>query len=234
MGLFLAWPLFLWACALGGVQYVGVPRYYIPLIPMALLIAWSLAFPISPTEKRTLHVTQSAATTYVALYFLMAVVSTALFFVPGRAGAGRRALVFGTVAPYRFSLGSEYEFSPARQYVLSLLKQQPDTILVTNRPHWFYADPEIERSRLHRLEHFKSSHVTGPTRILVMVLDPFPTPDTALYWLTSYGKAKPAPYFEPVSDLHLIRRFPDEKIKVLEANIPAGVRIELNVPHPTR
>ena len=60
-----------------------------------------------------------------------------------------------------------------------------------------------------------------------------PSADTALQWYRSWGKAVPAHDFESVPGLHLLRRFPEENIKILEAEIPAGQRIELKHPAQT-
>jgi hypothetical protein len=233
IGLFIAFPLFLWACALGGTFYVGVWRYYLPLLPLAVLMAYAFAIPAATADRAIARWTRFGTIGYLAAYVGLAIAGVALLVIPGSPGDGRRARLLGTVGfDYRFSLRPGYEFSPARNYILDLLKQQPDTILVTNRPEWFYADPKIDRSRLHRLERMKARYVTGPAHILILATDPFPVADTALYWFTSFGTPRPVSYFASVPDLHLLRRFPEEHMKVLEAEIPAGAQFEIKHPPP--
>ena len=228
VGLFLIFPLFLWACAFGGAVYVGVPRYYQPLIPLAVLGAYALAAAGRENERFAARIERLIATAYVAAFLVMTILGIALLPIHGQRGVARRRQLLGTVEiGHWFSTDPTYMFSPARAYIVELLKQDPETILVTNRESWFWADPTIDRSRLHRLERLGSKYVTGPAHILILAAEPFPGPDTSLYWFRFSGGAVPAPYFELVPDLYLIRRFPDEELKVLEADIPAGTRIEL-------
>jgi hypothetical protein len=43
VGFFVALPLFLWACAMVGNVYIGLRRYYIPLLPLAVFVAYAFA-----------------------------------------------------------------------------------------------------------------------------------------------------------------------------------------------
>jgi hypothetical protein len=227
-GLFVAFPLFLWACAFGGVLYIALLRYYIPLIPMALLAATALAFNNQTRFKligaRVLHF---AGTSYVALYLMMTLFSLLLLPFPGDLAAGRRDLLLGEPGRHRIGMGPDYDFSAARQYVMDLLKQKPKTILVTHIPQWFFAEPKIDRSRLHRLEKVSANHIAGPAHVVILTADPNPDGDDLIYQSTTFGNLREAHYFDSVSGLRLLRRFPEEKSKVLELNVPVGKRIKL-------
>ena len=77
-----------------------------------------------------------------------------------------------------------------------------------------------------RFEGLRASYVSGPARILIMAGEsPFEEPVEALY---SLGKIRRVGYFEDFPDLHLLKRFPEEHVKILEARIPDGSRIPLN------
>lgn len=228
IGLILAFPLFLWMCAFGGVVYVGVLRYYLPLIPLALLGAWTIATWDQENERFAARMGRLIGAGYIAAFLAMTIFSLILLIVPGDRGTARRRELFGTTEiDHWFSTQPTYMFSAGRGYVMELLKQRPETVFVTNCESWFCADPTINQTRLHRFEKFESNYVTGPVDILILAAEPFPGPDTALYRFGVSGTPFPVPFFESIPNLHVIRRFPDEKLKVLEANIPAGVRIEL-------
>ena len=227
-GLFLLFPLFLFGCAFGGAVYSGIARYYSPLLPLALLVAYAWAVPEDKPQGYLQTGLRLLNCGYLAFYISMAVFGLAVLFLPGKRGSTRRAWVLGTSHfGHWFSSTPKKEISVARDYVLALWREEPNTILVTNEPHWFYADPTVDRSRLHRIQGMQAKYVTGPVRIVIAAADPFPVPDTALYWYGTFGNAYQVHYFESVPDLHLVRRFPDENIKILESRIPAGTRIDL-------
>ncbi|HEY4281546.1 MAG TPA: hypothetical protein VGM62_00675 [Chthoniobacterales bacterium] len=231
VGLLLVLPLFLWACAFGGAVYVGVIRYYQPLIPLAVLAAYSFAAIRREDDRIAARAGRLIARGYVAGFVFMMIFGIALLSLPGERGGARWRQLLGAIkVSHWFSTDPKYMFSPARAYVVELLRQHPETILVTNRENWFYADPAIDRSRIHRLEGLNSKYVTGPAHILIFAAEPSPGPDTALYWFRTWGSPVPATNFEPVPDLHLVRRFPDEELKILEADIPSDTRIELKHP----
>jgi hypothetical protein len=232
-GLFVALPVFLWACAIFGVYYVGVIRYYQPLLPLAVFIAYAFAVKDRGEESKWASTLSTGGVVYLSGYLCMLVSAVTLLMLPGELRFGRRVKLMGT-AEFRPwpSMAITYEFSPARRWVLDLLKQEADTVLVTNREHWFYADPNVDRSRLHRLERMQASYVSGPTRILILASDPEGAPADALYWFTSHAKPRRVRYFETLPDLRLIRTFPEENIKILEARVPTGSRIALNKQPP--
>jgi hypothetical protein len=230
-GLILAFPIFLWGCAFGRALYVLVTRYYLPLIPLAVFCAFGFAVRTGNREGFLAKGMRILAIGYGIAYFATTLTGIGLLFAPGGRASDRRLALFGNErgGPW-FSSKPSYTYAPSRQYVVRQLKEHPGTILVTNREHWFYADPQIDQARLHRLEGFRPTYVTGPAHIVILAADPFPAPDTAIYWFRSWGKPIPAPYFDSVPGLHLTHRFPGENIKVLEADIPAGVRIDLKRP----
>lgn len=233
IGLFVAVPLFLWACWLvGGVAYTGELRYYLPLVPLAVFVAYAFALPERSHESKVQALLRITSLGYVTAYLCMAAVGVVLLLVPGERGSGRRAKALGMSGLPWPTMKLIHEFSAARGYVIELLKDEPETVLVTNLERWYYADPGIDRSRLHR-QSLRASYVTGPAHILIVTVDPpGAAPDAiyAEYWPGYKEKLRPVNYFEHLPDLHLLRRFPEENVKVLEARIPDGSRIALNRP----
>jgi hypothetical protein len=232
VGLFIAFPVLLWGCAVFGVFYVGVLRYYSPLMPLALFAAYIFACGGLKQENKIQGVLRMASAGYLSGYICMAVYGIALLVLPGERGSGRRVNFVGTRELHQWpSMKVTYEFSPAREYVLALLKEQPDTVLVTNRENWFYADPGVDRSRLHRILRLRASYVSGPAHILIVATDPRgDVPEEALYFFLEDGKPRRLDYFEGRLDLHMLKRFPAESVKILETWIPEGTTITLNKP----
>jgi hypothetical protein len=124
-----------------------------------------------------------------------------------------------------------YEFSTARLYTITLLKEQPDTILVTNREFWFYADPTLNLSKIYRLETpelFRANYISGPAHVLIVATESREHLGEELHVFTAWaGTHERAGYLEHLPGLHLLTRFPAENIKILEAQIPDGSRIAL-------
>jgi hypothetical protein len=229
-GLFVAVPIFLWACMIfDKYNFVGDLRFYIPLVPLAVFVAYALALAERERESKTQRLARILSRGYLVGYMAMAAAGVALLLLPIEQGSGRRAKLMGTSEFHHWpSTKVEYEFSPVRTYVVALLKDEPDTILITNRENWFFADPTVDRSRVRRLWGLRSSYVKGPARLLIVADDPLGSPLQAFYWVTSGGKLEPTNYFEGLPDLRLITKFPEERIKILEARIPDGSRIALN------
>jgi hypothetical protein len=222
-GLFTIVPLFLLAAeTASGVPYGVVPRYYWPIVPLALLIAYSLA-----TTARRARLTRGLQLTgraYLAAFVI--VTSVLIVSLPVR-GIWR---VIGTTHLRGWpSFGVTYDDSPARRYVMGVLKAQPGVVFIANREQWFIADPEVDRSRIHRIEScgaLKATHVTGPVRLLVLANEP-PDDGGEFYWATTFGEPHRAECFDRLPPLKLLQRFPDEALQVLEGEVPDGVRVTL-------
>ena len=227
-GLFVAVPMFLWACgAMFGPFYATVTRYYTPVLPLAVFVAYAFAFIQRKDESKIQGLVRMASLGYLTGYLCIVAAEVVLLPLPGTWASNQREKFLGTFELRRWpSMKLNYEFSAARRYVLALLKEKPDTVLVTNQEQWYYSDPSLDRSRLHSLAGLRASYVSGPARILIMAGEPpFEEPVEALYEL---GKIRRVGYFEHFPDLHLLKRFPEEHVKILEARIPDGSRIPLN------
>ncbi len=229
LGSIFAIPLFLCVCAaVSDRVYVGVERYYLPALPLALFAAYALTMKGSEWKNKIQGALRIASLGYLAAYVFIAGSGIALLLLPGERGVGKRAQLLGTPAPHHWSpLKLTYDFLPSRKYILALLKNDPTTVMVTNRPNQFYADPTVDWSRLHRLYRFGPRYVSGPAKILIVAEDPFETPLGVLYRYTSEGTLRRMDAFENFPGLHLLKRFPEENVKVVEARVPAGTRISL-------
>jgi hypothetical protein len=232
IGLFLAVPLFLWACSVfGGVAYTGELRYYLPLVPLAVFVAFACALPERSDESKVQVLLRITSLGYVTAYLSMAALGVVLLLTPGERGSGRRVKALGMSGLPWPTMRLMHEFSAARGYVVDLLKEEPETVLVTNLERWYYADPSVDRSRLHRLEGLRACYVTGPAHILIATVDPPGAPPDAIYapyWPGYKGRLRLVNYFEHLPNLHMLRRFPEENIKILEARVPEGSRLDLN------
>jgi hypothetical protein len=221
-GLFIMVPLFLLAAqAADGTPYGVVPRYYGPLLPLALFIAYSLA--TMDTQRHRQRITLLLRLTgqaYLAAFMISSVVL--IVFLPVR-GTWR---IVGTavVRPWP-SLRLTYDDSPARRYVMGVLKARPGVVFIAAREQWFFADPEVDQSRIHRIERcgvLRATHIGGPARLLVLANS------QGFYWSNELGGQAPrrAPCYERLP-LRVLQRFPDEELEVLEGEIPDGVRVTL-------
>jgi hypothetical protein len=232
IGFFLAVPLFLWGCMmLGEYVYVTDVRYYTPLLPIGPFLAYAFASADVEQESKPRKLLRIASCGYLTGYLCLAMAGVAVLMLPIEQGSGRRAKLMGTRDLQHWpSTKVNYEFSPARTQAVTLLREQPDTILITNREFWFYADPTLDRSRIFRIEipgTFRASYVSGPARILIVALDPLGGRGEDLFLFTAWAKPERADYLERLPDLRLLARFPEENIKILEANVPAGMLVTL-------
>ncbi len=231
-GLFVVIPAFLWAIEpFGGFAYTAHPRYYWPLLPLTIPIAYYLATANNLRRRNSFAVLiQFPSRAYVAAFVLMGVAGIIFAMSPSDRGEVRRARLVGMtdLRPWP-SFGLTYDFSPARRYVSEAMTARPDTVLITNAEHWFYADVEVDRSRVHRVEscsQLRAQYVAGPTHLLLLVKDLGGLPQEIL-WFGPYGERHRAACFERLPPLKLVRRFPDEELKLLETEIPAGVPVAL-------
>jgi hypothetical protein len=231
-GLFIAVPLILWACMLfGKFDYVGERRYYWPLLPLAVFIFYSLAQPSTRSKSRLTKFIQYSSVIYVTGFVFLSIVWAVYLFLPGARGKDQREKLMGTREFHHWpSMKVNYEFSRARSFLIDLLKENPDTILLTNVENWFYADPTINRSRLHRLEpcqQLGELYLTGPARIVVLARDYREVQPIEFAWTSVTGQRQRAECYEKIPGFQLVKRFPDENLKVLEARIPSETRVAL-------
>jgi hypothetical protein len=176
------------------------------------------------TRKTTgLKIIRSLAVIYLFGYIVMNLSRTALFFAPAEQGAIRRSQMIGSgPAPWP-SRGIDHEYSAARRFVAALVKDEPDTVLlVTRKRAWFVGDSAFDPSRIHELSCSRASHLTGPAH-LVFLTDNEGEPED----LWSSDPPPHAECFKALPSRRLLQRFPQERLKVVESRVPAGVRIML-------
>ena len=236
VGLFWFLPLFLWACTIVGVSnplmgdysFVADFRYYTPLIPLSVLVAIALASKTSVAENAIRKMVRLASGAYALAYIALAVVGVLLLITPMSLGNGKRQKLLGTSHLYRWpGSGVEYDFSATRRRALDLLRQNPDAILITDQPQWFYAEPKIDRSRIHRFGDLKSTYVNGPAEIFVVSWDAPGGRDDDFYWRLVSGPPRRSDELTGLDNFHLVDRFPAEQMKILETEVPASKRVGL-------
>jgi hypothetical protein len=118
-----------------------------------------------------------------------------------------------------------YELSPARKFVMRLLKEEPGTLLLTSQAGRFHWDSAVDQSRLYNLDciGLKATYLSGPARIVIHSFDDGRPQDLWYYVGNGITGAKVrADCFERLPNLKILQRFPEEGVKVLEARVGAG------------
>ena len=230
LGLFAAVPItLLLAMTFGRYDYVSDRRYYYTLIPLSVLAAYSVAF---GRVGRGLvpRIAQIGCGLYTGGYVLLAVAYVCLLLTPTPIGrTQRQKLIASELAPWP-STAVTYELSEARQFVMQLLREEPNTLLLTSRLLAFNWDPEVDQSRVHTMgcRSLDATRVTGPLRIVMHTVDQG-HPEQLWYYdgTESGGTMRPATCFDGLSNVRLLRRFPNEGFKVLESRVATGEEISL-------
>ena len=239
-GFVVAVPLFLWACMMMGTwTFVSDRRYYQPLIPLALLLVVYLATPGHANMTTLLRRVRHACLVFVAGFAGMMIVGSLFLFIPTAHGAVQRKKLMAEANLQTFpSSGLSYTTSPMRQYVVRRLEAEPDLQLLTNFEAWFYADPTVDLSRVHRIldcESLKKVPIRGPVRFLIVAVDQ----GDELHSIYSVeatgatGELVLVPCLRNLPKLRLVATFPEttfsaNKIKVMECCIPAGTTLHLD------
>jgi hypothetical protein len=233
LGLFPAIPLFLLACmTLSAANYLGDLRYFWPAVPLSVLVAYSIASFRHPEQRRmTGGVLRPIATLYVFGYVGVTLVYVFFLFMPGRIGTTERGRLMAGSPDHWPSMVVTHEYSAARRFVLEQLKKDPNALLVVSAGGAFYWDPAVDASRIHDTNCGGSEprYFEGPVRILIYTFDEG-EPDQVWRYSgnSTLGFRTRATCFERLQDRRLLRRFPDEHMKVLEASVARGQRISLN------
>jgi hypothetical protein len=209
----------------GAYDFVADRRYYWPIMPLSVFVVYSFASLPGVTKRSGLSsILHIFSVVYFTGYIVMSLACIVLFFVPGERGSDQRAKLIGTSSAVRLwpSMQVTYEFSLARRFVMELLKEQPDTLLLTSRDYWFFADPTVDKSRFSSLTCplLKAKYLDGPARIVILTND---AGESQALW---YFRQR-ADCFEQLPTRHLLQRFPEEGLKVLETRVPAGMRVIL-------
>jgi hypothetical protein len=230
--LLLALPIFLWTAGIfGGVDFLQLPRHHWSVRPLAVFIAFFIATDAWATRswEGGASALRWISRTYIVAFLFVTAAEVVYVFVPTERGDVRRLTVLGNtqLRPWP-TTRLNYEFSPARKFVLDLMKAQPDATLITTRENWFYADPKADRWRIMRwepCEQLRASYVNGPARLILFVTDTGgPVNEVEV---SRRNRAGTSECLDKLPDLKLVRQFPDEQMKVLEAEIPAGRRVQL-------
>ena len=213
-GLLVVLPAFL--LGVRPVRHLQLPahtlRYYEPLRPLAVFVAFFLA-----SGK------QRMAQAYLLAFMVTTAVEVAFIAVPTASGnPWRRALV--GAEPHQWpSFRLTYEFSASRDFVLRLMEANPKSLLITDREQWFYADPAADRSRIMRWEpcdSLRATQISGPLRVFI-----FETESTTnVRWPDDPGERGACWPELPVT---LVKRFPEERMRVLQADLSEHDRLSI-------
>ncbi len=231
--LFILVPgMLLIAMTLGSYDYVGDRRYYLPLVPLSLFVAYSIAT-MSGIRARTLFgtVARACGGLYVSGYAAIATVYALLLVVPVNIGAVQRSKVLAGEGTHWPSSAVVYELSPARELAMRLVREHPGSLLLSSRLGSFSWDPKLDRSRVMALScvSMRARHVTGPARIVFVTFERGRPEDLWYYRGNDIsGSIFRAECLDGLSGVHVVQRFPDEGLKVLEAEVAAGSDIVLH------
>jgi len=223
-------PVFLLLCmVVGSYDYVGDRRYYIPLIPLVVLLIAHFAF--FPREgKLWRFLLQSGSSLFLFGFLTMGMLGALFIFLPGAHGQVMRNKIMGGSDLSSFpSMGMAYEKSRMRQFVVDYWSRNPDMHLLTNFEWLFLADPKIQRERLHGIpecHQLRGQEVSGPKSILIAAVD---FGDEEFYHV-GIGRTPPSPCIKKIRNFTTLQTFdetiyPATKVRVLKAEIPAGVTI---------
>ena len=222
-GLFVALPVVLWACmTLSSYDYLADQRYYWPLVPLSTLILYTYAAGTAAVKRWRMP-----ALTYVAAYMMVGLLGIAALFGSGERGSAQRVRLIGTRSFDHWpSTKVTYDFYPSRGFVRTLLDEQPGTLFLSSKTHWFLADSTIDQSRILPLtcNGLPATWFSGPARVVILSFD-HPGPAQGLWAWTGKEEPERASCFERLPGLTLVRRFPLEGVKVLESRIPSGISV---------
>jgi hypothetical protein len=230
LGIFVAIPLMLWGCMLlSWYDFLADSRHYSAVVPLGLFVIYSVAVNAASFRLPI----RAAASAYLIAFVVLSAACIAYFASPSDRGSAQRAkLLPGDFAgndPRAWpSTAVVYELSEARNFVKQLLAQRPGSLLVMSKGAWFYWDPALDQSRIHEVDcnYWKASFINGPAHIVILSAD-IGRPEQAWY----YGGGSSFVHADCVARLpgvRLVRRFPGEGVKVMEAQIDAGTRVVLD------
>jgi hypothetical protein len=205
--------------------YVADRRYYSPVVPLVVLVAWWVVFSGRRDASSALPVLLRApAGAYVAAYILAVIGYTVLMVTPTAVGATQRMKLLGDQPLLWPSLAEGHSLSASRRLVVRMLNERPDALLFTSRPMVFLWDRNVDRAKLYELTcAWASKRIRGPADILLVTFDRGNSTDLWSYWgAESFGETEAADCFEGLADLEMVQRFPDEGLKVLRARVAAG------------
>ena len=232
LGLFPAIPLFLLGCmTLSAANYLGDLRYLWPAVPLSAFVAYSIASSSHSAQRRmTDGVLRPIATLYVFGYAGTALVYVFFLFMPGRIGTTERERLMAGPLDHWPSMAVTHEYSAGRRFVLEQLKADPNALLLTSNRAAFYWDSSVDASRVHETNCGpEPRYFEGPIRILIFTFDEGDADQVFRYSGNStLGFRTRAACFERLPGRRLLRRFPDERTKLLEASVARGQRISLN------
>jgi len=214
----------------GSYDYLGDLRYYEPVVPLVVFIAWFLALPAENERAgKLIRVAQRVALVFVMVFILIEIARFVFLFRPGLHGDAQREMLVGARPRLPWpSMRVEYEDYEPRRYAVDYLRKYPETFLLTNYEAWFYADPSLDRSRITRLllfDRWPKVHVAGPARLLFLVLDCGEPEEVFWGWQGDRAYIFSLHHFPIV---RVPKRFPDWRIKVIEAVVPSGARIPID------
>ena len=111
-------------------NYLRDLRYFWPVIPLSVLVAYSIAF-IGDVPHR--HVTRRFLRQVAALYMFgyvgMSLVYLFFLFMPGTIGDSQRQKVMAGSFEHWPSMAVTYEYSAGRRFVLEQLKEDPRVLV---------------------------------------------------------------------------------------------------------
>lgn len=210
--------------------FVADERYYGPLVPLAVLIAYSVAAFPQRSAATSSAVLGTCGRIYVAGYILMLAMYIGLMFLPVSWGRTQRSKFLddwdeATVWP---SFGVSQELLPSRQYVLGLLRERPGAVVMTSRAMTFRWDPNVDRAKLLEpsCDPGAPSYVSGPADLILVTFDRGEPLDLWSYGLIG-GNVVPVDCLEALPGLKLMARFPVEGLKVLTAHVESGGHVAL-------
>jgi 4-amino-4-deoxy-L-arabinose transferase-like glycosyltransferase len=240
LGLFVAVPATLYAVMVFGsyssYNYVGDQRYYGPLVPLSVFVAFSLAATGTVAMWRPVAgLVKSSATLYAVGYTTMILVYLALSLTPSRLGDTQRTRIMAAEVSRWPSMAVAQELSPARQAVLRRLAEDPQALLLTSRQALFEWDPQVDRSKLRLMACDRpAERISGPATVFVLTFNLGAPNELWAYKFDGViGGPVRAACFERLPNLELVEEFPEEGLKLLQARVDPGRQVKLERKQPS-
>lgn len=230
LGMFVVIPAMLQTSMLfGSWDYVGDRRYYQPLIPLSVLVAYSAMFMAPRGRSLPAGLLRVSGALYTAGLVAAMVLYALVLPTSSSLGRAQRHKVFGEPPTKWPSFMVSYDLLPSRRFVIEQWAREPGALVLTSRGGNFFWDPDLDQAKMRVIGcgSRDPSQVTGPATIIIHTFDVGGDLDVGFYDGTAMtGSVHRISCYDGLPR-QFLRRFPEEGMKVLVSRVPAGQVIPL-------
>ena len=210
----------------GSYEYVGDRRYYLPLVPLVILLMGYLASPeTADYGKRWNQLSAILLRALIVVLMAMGAIRMVYLFVPGAHGKIVREKLADTLHTFP-SFGEYYGKSPMNEFVLGLVKAEPDYHILTNFENYFWGDKRFNQARIERIPYdrnLEGKSLSGPLKILIVAIDQ----QDGLIYTSNWKEVTPVRGLDKLGPMEKLATFDDTAtsghfISVQRVEIPEG------------